>query len=178
MLYFYLSRQIDFIKDITLNILGFYIDLIWIRIPSSLDRRPMGCAKTVVPQHFYILGKGRRDIPIICETGHFYYLWNGPFYSLGEGTLFYLGNGTFYPLGTILFCGIRTTYPLGTILFSGNRTNYPLGTILFSGNRTTYPLEFETSLRIWETDHAILWDSDHLSSGKHPLGIVNLGIGF
>ena len=24
---------------------------------------------------------------------------------------------------------------------------------------------------LWETGHAILWDSDHLSYGKHPLGI-------
>ena len=28
---------------------------------------------------------------------------------------------------------------------------------------------------LWETGHTILWDSDHLSSGKFPLGIGNLG---
>ena len=26
----------------------------------------------------------------------------------------------------------------------------------------------------WEMGHAILWDSDHLSSGKYPLGMGNL----
>ena len=30
----------------------------------------------------------------------------------------------------------------------------------------------------WETGHAILWESDHLSSGKHLVGIGNLGDGF
>ena len=45
-------------------------------------------------------------------------------------------------------------------LLSGKRDT------LSSGNRTTYPLG------------NILWESDHLSFGKHPVGIGNLGDGF
>ena len=31
---------------------------------------------------------------------------------------------------------------------------------------------------IWETGHSIIWESDHLSTEKHPLGIGNLRDGF
>ena len=79
-----------------------------------------------------------------------------------------------------MFQGRRDT------LFSGKRDILPSGNDFFflwesdhlsSGNQTTYTLGFWTSSS-WETGHAILLDSDHLSSGKHYLGIGNLGIGF
>ena len=59
-------------------------------------------------------------------------------------------------------------------LFSGNWN------ILLSGNRNTYPLGIGPLILwirdiLWETGHAILWDSDHLFSGKVPLEIGNLG---
>ena len=110
--------------------------------------------------HLYIWGKGTIGNGtfqnVSGETGHFYYLGNGTFYSLGEGTLYSLGNRKFYPLGMILSSGNWTTYPLGSrpiILWDsgpplGNGTGYPLGIGL------------------------------HLSSGKHTLGIGNLGDGF
>ena len=86
------------------------------------------------------------------EMGNFYYPGNWTFYALGERTLYSLGNGKFYSLGTILSSGNRTTYPL---------VNGPI--ILWDSG---HPLENGT----WETGHAILWESDHLSSGNHPLG--------
>ena len=100
--------------------------------------------------HFKMF-QGRRDISIILETGHFYYLGNGTFYALGEGTLYSLGNGKFYPLETILSSGNWDTYPLGIgplILWD---SGHPLG------------------IGTWETGHSILWESDHLSSGKREI---------
>ena len=77
-------------------------------------------------------------------------------------------------------------------LFSGNRDISLSGNrdISLSGNRTTYPLGIGPLIiwdplvlwnsghplgnGTWETGNAILWDSDHFSCGKHPLGIGNL----
>ena len=92
--------------------------------------------------------------------GTFPLSWKSDILSSGEGTLYYLGNGKFYPLGTILFSGNRTTRPQGI----GPRILWDSGHPLGSGT--------------WERDHAILWDSDHLLSGKYPLGKHYLGNGF
>ena len=54
---------------------------------------------------------------------------------------------------------------------SGNRTTHPLGI----GPLILWESGHHLGNGTWETGHAILWESDHLSSGKHPLGIGYLG---
>ena len=88
-----------------------------------------------------------------------------------------------YPLGSGTFLGKRDILPSGNDLFLWESDH------LFSGNRDTYPLgigplilresdHLSSGIRdiLWEPGHgkeghALLWDSDHLSSEKHPLGI-------
>ena len=111
--------------------------------------------------YLYILGKGTMGNGtfqnVSGETGHFYYMGNGTFSALLVGTLYSLGNGKFYTLRRIFS--------------SGNRTNYPLEIDPLIPWVSGHPLGKGT----WEIGHAIPWDWDHLSSGKHPLGIGNLG---
>ena len=89
---------------------------------------------------------------------------------MGKGTM---GNGTFQNIS-----GKKGHFMLWE---TGHSTLWerfsPLGIgpiILWE----TDQLSFGIRDILWETGHAILWDSDYLSSGKHSLGIGNLGIGF
>ena len=103
---------------------------------------------------------------------YIYIVWEKGQWEMGHFKMFQGRRDT-------LFSGKREVLPSGTNfilweldhLSSVNRTTYPLGIgplILWDSG---HPLVNKT----WEMGYAILWDSDHLSSGKHPPGIGNVG---
>ena len=120
---------------------------------------------------------------ILWESGHFI-LWESDHLSSGNRTTYSLGIGTFPGKRDILSSGNDFILWESGHLSSGNRTTYPLGFGTSSGKRdmgngTLYPLGIGP-LILWETGNSILWESGKGESvfnpsGKHPLGIGNLG---
>ena len=80
-----------------------------------------------------------------------YIVWEKEQWKTGHFKMFHVRKKTLYSLGN------GTFYPLGTIFSSGNR--------LYSGIRDNPGKRDMINGR----------GSDHFSSGKHPLGIGNLG---
>ena len=89
----------------------------------------------------------RHETFIIWETGHSL-LWEKGHFILWKRENLSSGNDFILWESDQLSSGNWTTYPLGI----GPVISWDLG----------YPLENGT----WETGRAILWDSDHLYSGK------------
>ena len=68
---------------------------------------------------------------------------------------------------------IKTLQGRRDTIFSGKRNILPSGNDNFLWESDHLSSGIWDIL--WETGHAILCDSNHLTSGKHPLGIGNLG---